>query len=124
MAALPLLKDVRLTALGNKQIHASDVAIKCRERQFLLLLDCRDSVSQQVCAAMLPKVDLQGLVQLGLLEIKNQEKYFDKATKAAPKSLFSASDSVVTRPSNDGLSSTAVSWAEPNPMLQLAAGVV
>lgn len=123
MLRSPLFKDVTLTALGREQLLDSSSQIKGRERQFLLLLDRDDSVSQQVCAAMLHKVNVKELAQLGLVVINNnagEDNKLQQVTKPQPLSTYPKPLTSV----KCSLEAPTESFVEPNPMLQLAAGLV
>lgn len=105
---------IKLTELGTKEASSAAQSLKGRERQFLLLLQRNDNISRQVCAAMLPKVELQILLSHRLIWVEDEAKFqaqwqnADVVDQAKVPSPLSANE-------EDG---------DLDPMLQLAAGMV
>lgn len=121
---------IKLTELGADQENSSAKSIKGRERQFLLLLQRNDTISRQVCAAMLPKVDLQFLRSQGLIWVENEDKslsefQFQPQSKSEPQSPRCV---MTTDISGQATSPAPLSSNEDacdaDPMLLLAAGMV
>lgn len=125
-----LFGKVTLTAQGVEQLHTMDVKVKGRERQFLLLLWRDDNVSRQICAAMLPKVDLSSLLTLGLIDIEDKDNFYCQLSMVMPLSAQVSMNPNTNRNEDnlDTLKDKQVvtiedEFIEVDPMLQLAAGV-
>ncbi len=66
------LTQLYVTEKGLLHTNGSSSELKGRERQFLLLLLCGDSISQRACTGLLKKVDTDSLIARGFLQFKGQ----------------------------------------------------
>ena len=103
---------IKLTELGAKKASSAAQNLKGRERQFLLLLQRDDPISQQICEAMLPKVDLQVLLTHRLIWVENE------SLLQVPSQNTAESAHTVTALSAEQ------EVGDIDPILQLAAGIV
>lgn len=77
MTGLSYTSDFKRTIKGSEEITRKTHKLSSRQRQFLLLIDKSDSLNQQICENLSQSIDVEQLINLGLLstaeKVQSQE---------------------------------------------------
>lgn len=60
------------TSKGKDEVKTRRAALSARQRQFLLLVDKTDSISREVCQKLAQTIDIEQLIDLGLVSTANK----------------------------------------------------